>query len=105
MFRHSLFVEAMHNLLASANGIEVVGTETDPDRGVQSIQALEPDVVILETDDERDALPDVTRMFWKDIGPMIVGVKLESNELVIYQKRLRTVMNPEDLVEVIQRET
>ncbi len=105
LFRHSLFAEAINNVLASVQGIEVVGTDTDPERGMESIRALEPDVVVLETDEDHDALPGVTRMFWKDLGPKIVGVKLDSNELVIYQKRRHLVIKPEDLVEAIQRET
>lgn len=105
LFRHSLFAEAIHNLLAGVQGIEVVGTDTDPEHAMQSIQALEPDVVVLETDDDLGVPGDITPVFWKKRGPKLIGVKLNSNEMTIYQKRRRIVIRREDLIEAIQNKT
>ncbi|MFQ6057293.1 MAG: hypothetical protein ACE5MB_00230 [Anaerolineae bacterium] len=103
LLRHPLFAQAVESLLQGEEGIEVVGIDTDAQRALERIKVLQPDILVVDENDEDEPLiPGVSRIFQESLGLRMIGLKVGSNELVIYSRQQRTVTRPEDLVEAIR---
>lgn len=98
-----LFSQGVETLLCRHNGVQIVGRETDVERGIERIRQLEPDVVILD-----DALyssgptPLAIRILEEPINTQVIGLSLQSNILSIYRREHRTADCVEDLVEALR---
>ncbi len=100
--RVPLFSQGVQVLLCREPGVEIVGRETDVERAITAINALEPDVVVLDNDlQANDPTPIALRMLERTQAK-VIGLSLGSNTLYIYRKEQRTAHNIADLMEAIK---
>lgn len=102
IYRHPLFGDAVRLLLAHG-GVDVLGMESDLDLARQKIDALQPDVVLMELGD--DVVQSWTPTDLTSSGAqqrMTIGVNLLDNQALIWHRQEKTLLQGSDLVEVIQ---
>lgn len=92
------------NALLHREGIELVGMETDSDLALAQVNALEPDVVLIESDGKSDAgiLSALTRFAYKKENLLLIRLSLTSEELHIYHQEQRRLINMQDLIGAIR---
>ena len=101
LWTHPLFSETVGRLLGGAE-VEIIGGSSDPVAGLEEITRLQPDVVIAEEDPSgaRSETIEVLRA-----GPaemLILGMNLTDNGLQVYRREQRTVVHPEDLLQILR---
>jgi DNA-binding NarL/FixJ family response regulator len=100
----SLFGEGIQSLLCREAGLEIIGRESDVDRAIECIQALKPDVVVV---DSADPYVDVKQVAMRILGEgskiKVIGLNLGDNAICIYRGERRAIKEVEDLVEAIKR--
>lgn len=100
---YPLFGHGLESLLSQANGLDVMGQETDLDRAVERVKTLQPDVVIVDNSGPgQQAIPAaVLQILDENSGTKVVGLSLQGNHLRIYQSTQRIITNVEDLMSII----
>jgi len=96
--RWRLWGRGIENLLCQEAGLQVVGCEIDLDKALERIRELQPDVLVLDSD---DPAPEVLRILRQEVGTKIIGLNPEDNTMCIYRGEQREVRRIEDLVEAI----
>jgi DNA-binding NarL/FixJ family response regulator len=102
----SLFTQGVDSLLEREPGLEVVGWETDPDEAIRRIRKVQPDVVILASEDATLwPSADAIRLLREGLGTKIkiIGLNLQDNTLCIYHGEQREVKEVGDLVRAIEQ--
>jgi DNA-binding NarL/FixJ family response regulator len=100
---HALFAKGMGEWLRQQLDVDVVGIERDIERATQSIEDLQPDVILLETDQQtRDPSDALMRFLRNGLDTQIVGVNLQDNCISIYYRGHRMMPKVGDLLQVIQ---
>ncbi len=98
-----VFSQGMEQLLGAETGLVIVGRETDPERALERIHELAPDVVIVES-----AAPEwtgkelVLRVLNARPGTRVIGLNLEDNCIEIYHEERRMVSGLADLVQAVR---
>jgi len=96
---HPLVCTAIEVILRRADRVEVVGIETDQGRALERIQALDPDVVLVEGD------PQVQVSLWNVLllkaDLRVIGLSSQDNQISIFDRHQRIVARPQDLIEAI----
>ena len=101
---HTLLARGVETLLRGRRSLRVVGTETDRRQGMERIQALHPDVVILGGEASgRSPLADVSAVFKASPGTVVIGLRVGDNLLHVYQDSEVKVGNVEDLIQAIRQ--
>jgi DNA-binding NarL/FixJ family response regulator len=95
---HLMFSQGLESLLRKEAGLDIVGQETDFSRAITRIEELQPDVVILDSD---DAAPKVASILGASSGVKVIRLSLQDNNLYVYQARQRITKSVVDLLEVI----
>ena len=92
------------NALLHREGIELVGMETDSDAALAQVRALEPDVVLIESDGKSDTsvLSALTRLAYQKDKLLLIRISLTDKELHIYHQEQRRLINMQDLVGAIR---
>lgn len=103
---HSLFGRGVEALLRGEAELEIVGRETNVETAIELIKQLQPDAVVVDSNDrEVDLKPVVMRILEKTQGTKIIGLNLEDNTLQVYRGEQRIAKRVEDLVEAIRSDT
>lgn len=98
-----LFSQGVETLLSRQNGVQIVGRETDVERGIALIKQLEPDIVILDNDlYSSGPTPLAIRILEEPINVQVIGLSLQSNMISIYRREHRIAACVEDLVEALR---
>jgi DNA-binding NarL/FixJ family response regulator len=101
--RHPLFSEGVESLLCGEAGLEIVGRETDLEKGLGRIRELRPDVVIVDNGDPmHDPLAAVMRILRESLGTRVIGLNLQDNMVCTYRGEQRIARGVEDLLEAIE---
>ncbi len=101
---HTLLARGVERLLQGQRGLRVVGMETDPQRGIQHIQIVRPDVVILGGDiGGPPSLALVAAVFEASPGTTVIGLCVGSNLLHVYEDNQIKVARVEDLLQAIRQ--
>ena len=92
------------NLLLLREGIELVGMETDSDRALAQVHALQPDVVLIESDGKSDThvMAALTPLAYQKDQLRLIRISLAEKELHIYHQEQRRLINMQDLVGAIR---
>ena len=99
IWAHPLFLESVRLLLKQAQ-VELVGSTSDHDAARTQIEAQAPDVVIIEqTDGEKQASLETISIL--QAGPRVVRLSMDNNEISLYSREHRTVMQADDLANLI----
>lgn len=99
-----LVCEAVHVLLRR-EGIELLGMETDPDTALERVYALQPDIVLVEGDDtvpEGRLMPQLARLAYETADLRVIRLSLVGEQLCIYRREQRPLLNTQDLVAAIR---
>jgi chemotaxis response regulator CheB len=103
--KNLMFGDGLRSLLSQAARVKIVGQETNIDRAIEQVKKIQPDVIILDSD---DAVHVITLMLRRVLRPQssikVIGLNLNSNDLFTYQTTYRVARRAEDLVELIQNE-
>ncbi len=100
---YPLFGRGMEILLRKEGGMDLVGTESDPERAVEQIKTLRPDVVVLEQDPTGcDPTPIVARIMRDAPGTRIVGLSPDDNRMYIYRGEIQVTRELADLWHAIE---
>ncbi|MFQ6016409.1 MAG: hypothetical protein ACE5NP_13310 [Anaerolineae bacterium] len=98
---HPLLCEAVQ-LILEREGIELIGTETDQQKALKSIQSLQPDVILVESEgDAPELIEAISRLIQEKTGARLVNLSLNTNEISIYHREHKTVTKTEDLIQAI----
>jgi len=102
---HPLFSAGVETLLRDETGLELVGRETSPDRAIERIKELKPDIVILDTDYATcNSDPVLIRIFQEQLGIQVIGMNLQDNRICIYHEERRVVQCVDDLKSIIKND-
>lgn len=100
--RNALFAQALKTLLDNQEGIDLVGIDTDESRAKESIRALKPDIVVVETGEEGVAVDSLLSYVVRESPQSrIVGLSQGQNEIDVYYGHQRHVRQAEDLIVAI----
>src|SRR5689334_20710361 len=88
-------------LLCQEASLDIVGIETDLDCAMERITALQPDLVIVDASDSDATRALLMMRILKGLGPCVVGLNLQDNNIWIYHGECRTVRDVSDFVRAI----
>ena len=99
---HPLFHESVRRLL-DRPGIEWVGAASDRERAHSQIAQLQPDTVLIE-EPEGDAASEAISILGAGSSDLrVIRLSLADNELTVYDRKQRRIVEPEDLLTMIER--
>jgi len=103
---HAMFGKGLDSLLGQKEHIDIVGQENNLDRALDQVTQLQPDVLILDSDDPPyESLPAVLyRILKDDLDIKVIGLSLQDNRLYIYMATHWVVTDVDDLISAIFRE-
>jgi DNA-binding NarL/FixJ family response regulator len=102
--KHAMFSHGLESLLRKEGDFQIVAREEDISGAIEQIEALQPDVVILDSDDVlTDTLPHFQRILVTTPTLKIVGLSLQNNDVHVYQIDRWVVQAVGDLVEAIDK--
>jgi len=100
--QNTLFGEGVESLLHCDPRLQIVGRESDPAEAIRRINALQPDVVIIDGDNPVcDLGPALASILKQNAHARVIGLNLQSNTMCMYQGEKRVVREVRDLMEAI----
>lgn len=101
--RYTLFARGIQSLLNQAPDLEIVGVEYDPDKALEQLRALRPDVLLVEVpDDPAHRVGEVVSTYLDSLGGRIVRFSLRDNTIEVLRRRKFLISGPDDLLEAIR---
>ena len=94
-----MFGHGLESLLRQETNFDIVGQETNIDQAIKQMKDLQPNVVIL---DSENAVSRVTPILHASPGVKVISLSLQNNDLYVYQVKQWIVRETEDLVEAIK---
>jgi len=95
-----LFAQGVQSLISSLPGIQVVGVATAGPDAFSEVQAIAPDVVIVEAmGDQQGRL--VAHVLESVPSAKVIGLSLEDNRIHIYYQQMKQGRRVEDLLDAI----
>jgi DNA-binding NarL/FixJ family response regulator len=102
IWNHPLFYEAIRLSLRDA-GIECVGASQSLDEAFSQIKFLHPDTILIEEIEGGDTSARVIELIEaSSIDIRIFRLNMNNNELKIYHREQKIVLQAEDLVNLIR---
>ncbi len=99
---HPLFVRCIETLLRKEGGLDVVGHEKELCRAIEQIGALQPDVVIVDSDEPEASRGTIMlRVMKEGLRTRVVALGLADNNILICQGEQRTVEELDDFIRTI----
>lgn len=98
IWTHPLFYESIRTLLN--HRVELVGSSEDHVRASQEINQLHPEIVIIEAPEGVEDLGEETISILRR-GPKVIHLSLDDNELSLYLRQQKTMVEPGDLMQTI----
>jgi DNA-binding NarL/FixJ family response regulator len=100
---HLMFGRGLESLLRQEAKLVIVGQETGINEAVEQLKELQPDVVILDSDDPPANLtPQLMNVLRASPGVKVIGLSLQTNNLYTYQAKQWIVKGVADLMEAIE---
>jgi DNA-binding NarL/FixJ family response regulator len=100
-----MFSGGLKSLLSRDPDVEIIGEEKEVNRAVQQINTLQPDVIIWGNSGMNPALvQEEVRLVKATPGIKIIGLSLQSNNIVIYQSARKVVGDIQDLITAIKED-
>lgn len=97
------FAQGMGEWLRQQLDVEIVGQESHIEEATQHIEALQPDLILLEMDQEaRDPGGALMRFLRNGLDTQIIGVNLQDNCISFYYKDRWVMQKVGDLLQVIR---
>lgn len=101
--KYPLFGQGVEHLLSRDADITVVGLDTDVEQAAQHVNALQPDVVMLDSSDpNRNPAPILVQILrWKQPA-IIVGLNLADNVACVCSVEHAMVNKVSDLLDIVR---
>ena len=100
--QRTLFQKGIESLLTKGKGFEIVGQEVESSAAIEYIQALNPDVIMINLDDpEQDFSLSVLCILCERMGIKIVGLSLKENKISILKGVNKQIEQVDDLFNAI----
>jgi DNA-binding NarL/FixJ family response regulator len=96
-----MFGRGLESLLRENAQLDIVGQETDIKHALERIRELQPDVVILDSD-ESDL--EVAHLLKVSPAIKIIGLSLQNNSLYVYRASQRVTRGVSDLMDAIRQD-
>lgn len=101
----SMFSGGLKSLLSKDPDVEIIGEEKEINRAVQQIKTLQPDVIIWGNSGMNPALvQEEIRLVKSTPGIKIIGLSLQSNNIVVYQSARKVIGDIQDLITAIKED-
>jgi DNA-binding NarL/FixJ family response regulator len=102
IWKYPLFYETVRLLLHDP-GIEWVGATSELKEAKAEIAAHHPDTIVIEEEEGSDVSAELSQLLHdSSIHSRIFSLNLSDNDLEIYHRERRTVLQPDDLLNLIQ---
>jgi chemotaxis response regulator CheB len=104
IFVNQLVCEAVDAVLRR-EGIQLLGTESDPDRALAQVLTLQPDVVLVEgngASGDARLMSTLAQLVYEKENLRVVRLSLNDGQLHIYHQEQRRLMTIQDLVAAIR---
>jgi len=99
----SLFSSGIKTLLEAEPDLRVIGWESDVDAACQSIQALQPDVILIVAEDASSSPLSGRQCLLKAEGKTrIIELNVQDRRVYLYTGEQITIQEVEDLVRAIE---
>jgi DNA-binding NarL/FixJ family response regulator len=98
---HLMFAHGLESLLRQEAQLDIVGQESDISQAIERIKELQPDVVILDSD---NSTLEIASILETRPGIKVISLSLQNNNLQVYQARQRVTTSVMDLLEVIEED-
>jgi DNA-binding NarL/FixJ family response regulator len=99
---HLMFGSGLESLLGRETRLAIVGRERNIEQALEPIRALQPAVIILDSDElARNDLSGVVSILNVNPQSRVIGLSLRHNKAYTYQIIDAFVDGPEDLVQLI----
>jgi len=102
LFNHALFGQGIRSLLRGRRAIQIVGMEKDEAKSLEAMEALQPEVVIIEQSGRGIGSSTLGAILRKPGVGRVVTLNLGHNYATVYDRRCLTTARPEDLVNAIR---
>lgn len=97
------FAEGMDAWLRQQLDVDIVGQEKNLEKATQSIERLQPDVILLEmSQNAPDPSEALMRFLRNGLDTQIIGVNLQDNCISLYYKDRWVMQKVSDLLQVIR---
>jgi chemotaxis response regulator CheB len=101
--RHGLFAEGIRSLLRMRRGFQIVGLERDPEKALDAVDSLRPEVIIFDQSEDRIDPFILGTILLREATEQVVALDLRTNYTMIFGRRRLGAARPKDLVKAIQR--
>jgi DNA-binding NarL/FixJ family response regulator len=102
---NDLFGEGVVNLLRLESDVEIVGQGVESDEAFEDIKRLQPEAVIVESNDLiQDSMSIVTRILKAEMPVKVISLNLKENKFRFHHGEQREVRGIEDIVDAIKPE-
>lgn len=101
VFRNQIFGDAVRAVLSMHPKIELVGATNDPGRIADDIDALAPDVLLLEEAHDGPVIDDVHTILSSPIPCRLITMRLDEDGMHVWSQTWRHTVSAQDLVEAI----
>jgi len=100
-----LLAEGIQSLLSQYEDLELVGTEADLGRAIDSIRSVQPSVIIVDRNQLSPA-GDITidELFRACPEARVIALSLDEDTLHLYNRHQVIAMEVDDLIRAIRRE-
>lgn len=103
--RQLLFSQGVESLLSEQPGLEIVGRETNPEKAMEQIREVKPDVVILDSRDLESAPSGLIALILKESPESrVVTLNLANDQVRVYHGEQYSAQNIDDLLDVMNEE-
>jgi DNA-binding NarL/FixJ family response regulator len=102
LYNHSLFARGLEQLLQENSKVKITGVEASGEKAFARIEALKPDVVIVEAEQEESG-PEMllSRFLHEQLKARMVRLSLKDNSAIVYCGRRCEANTAEDLVKAV----
>jgi chemotaxis response regulator CheB len=102
VYYHALFAQGIRSLLHARRAIQVVGMESDPNKALEAVAALRPEVVIVEESDAGVQSSTLGAILERHPMARVVALDLDHNFATVYDRHCVITTQPSDLVKAIR---
>ncbi len=100
-----LFSQGIEKLLQGEGSLEIVGRESDPDRSLDQIRALAPDVIVVDAQDTASAPAAVIAQILKENPQVqVIALNLENEIARVYHGEQHVAQSLDDLLQLIDHD-